>query len=262
MKRENTADILCIGAQRSMTSWLHHVLAVHPETWAFPDFEPLTSTRKEAHFWDRNHERGAEWYQVLLRPLQPHAKSMDFTPEYAFLDEGAVAECKALNPTAQVIYILRDPLARAVSALRMHTMWATGSAGAENHAITYGQEFLDRCDHAWLTHHGDYVANATRWRQHYPDMLILNYEELAADPVGAADRILTACDLSPDAFGPDQRAEFETRARHVNWPTHKYPFDADCLHFLQGMFENVRKAVVDELGIEFSEGERLMEGIA
>ena len=52
MTRSSAADILCIGAQRAMTSWLHHGFSSHPDVWAFPNFEPLTSTSKEAHYWD------------------------------------------------------------------------------------------------------------------------------------------------------------------------------------------------------------------
>ena len=32
--RANITDILCIGAQKASTSWLHHVLNAHPRTHA------------------------------------------------------------------------------------------------------------------------------------------------------------------------------------------------------------------------------------
>ena len=183
MSRRNAADILCIGAQRAMTSWLHQVLAAHPQTWVFPNFEPLTSTSKEAHYWDRNAKRGPDWYKVMMRPLDDTLQSLDFTPEYAFLSNDQIAECKALNPDAKLIYILRDPLARAVSAIRMHTMWATQNAEAQAHQVTFGAAFLKRCQHARLWDHGAYCANIRRWRRRYPDLLVLNFEDLKHDPV-------------------------------------------------------------------------------
>src|SRR6056297_1799218 len=114
-ERENITDILCIGCQKGSTSWLHSVLNSHTGTYAFPNSEPVTSTSKEAHFWDWNHDRGVDWYRSLMTPDDPAKLALDFTPEYATLTNDQIAECKALNPTARVIYILRDPLARAVS---------------------------------------------------------------------------------------------------------------------------------------------------
>ncbi len=64
--RENVTDILCIGAQKASTSWLHHVINAHQRTYAFPNSEPVTSTDKEAHFWDWNHHRGLDWYRNLM----------------------------------------------------------------------------------------------------------------------------------------------------------------------------------------------------
>ncbi len=260
MSRDNVTDILCIGAQRAMTSWLHHVLSAHPGTWAFPNFNPVTSTSKEAHFWDRNHARGDIWYRVLMRPLNEGLKSLDFTPEYAFLTDAQIAECKALNPGARVIYILRDPLARAVSAIRMHTMWATKIDDPAAHSIAYGRDFLHRCEVARLVEHGDYAANVARWRKKYPEMIVLNYEDLAADPVAAADGLVAACGLDAALLTGEARAAFEGRARRVNWPARPYPLEADCLDFLQGLTWPAREAAQRELGLRFTEGERLLRG--
>ncbi|GAB4260691.1 MAG: hypothetical protein Kow0013_04460 [Pararhodobacter sp.] len=259
MTRENVADILCIGAQRTMTSWLHQLLSAHPGTWAFPNFEPLTSTNKEAHFWDRNRHRGADWYRVLMRPLDDGLKSLDCTPEYAFLSRAQIAECKALSPGATVIYLLRDPLARAISAIRMHTMWATGNAAPDAHRITFDDAFRERCKHARLWQHGDYAANVARWREQYPDMLVLNYEEVAADPVAAAHRIAAACGLkAPEG---DDLITFETRAARTVWQAPRYPLDPACIQFLHGALWPQREACANDLGLTFAEGDRILEDI-
>ena len=261
MTRENAADILCIGAQRAMTSWLHQALAAHPDTWSFPNFEPVTSTSKEAHFWDWNHKRGADWYRVLMRPLNDALKSLDFTPEYAFLDERQISECKALNPTAKVIYILRDPLARAVSAIRMRTLWASKTAPADTVRVTYGQDFLERCRNAHLWEHGAYAANLRRWRHAWPDLLVLDFEDLRADPLAGLRRVLDHCDLGWDSLDDGARDRLSDRAgRHV-WATPPYAFDADCLHFLHGTLWPDREAIRAEAGLTFAEGDAILEAI-
>ncbi len=257
MTRDNAADILCIGAQRAMTSWLHQALRAHPGAVAFPDFDPVTSTSKEAHFWDWNHRRGADWYKILMRPLNEGLKSLDFTPEYAFLTDAQIAECKALNPNARVIYILRDPLARAVSAVRMHTVWASKNAAADAVQIQYGAAFLDRCRHARLLDHGAYAANLRRWRRQYPDLLVLAYDDLRADPLTGLRRVLAYCGLDWDGLADAARAALQDRAQRRVWATPAYPLDADCLHFLHGALWREREAIRAEAGLTFTEGDAL-----
>lgn len=259
MSRENAADILCIGAQRAMTSWLHQALTAHPGTAAFPDFGPVTSTSKEAHYWDWNHKRGPDWYRVLMRPLDDSRQSLDFTPEYAFLNDPQIAECHALNPGAKVIYILRDPLARAVSAIRMHTVWATKHAPADKAPLTYDQTFLNRCRNARLWDHGAYAANLHRWRRRYPDLLVLNFEDLRADPLAGLQRVLAHCGLDWAGLDAPTRATLTERAaRHV-WATPAYPLDADCVHFLHGALWPQHAALKAETGFEFTEGAAILE---
>lgn len=260
MTRTSAADILCIGAQRAMTSWLHRILSLHPQTSAFPNFEPLTSTTKEAHYWDWNHKRGADWYRTLMRPANDAHLSLDFTPEYAFLNSAQIAECHAINPTAKIIYILRDPLARAVSAIRMRTMWAKNSVPADQHAIAYGNEFLERCRNARLWEQGAYAANTRRWREQYPDLLLLNYEDLRHDPMTAIRRILTHCALPFETLPEPTQDAIEKRSHEVIWHTHPYPLDADCLHYLHGLTWFDRNAAETELGMTFTEGRALLEG--
>lgn len=254
--RENVADILCIGAQRAMTSWLHRVLTAHPGISAFPNFDPVTSTNKEAHFWDWNHHRGQDWYRVLMRPLRDDAKSLDITPEYAFLDSENIAECKALNPTARVIYLLRDPLARAVSAIRMRTLWASNNAPAEAVTLTMGPAFLQRCQNARLSLHSAYAANLARWRVAYPELLVMTTESITADPRAAIARILDHVGL------PGPEAPMLARLPERIWVTPPYPLSAECLAFLHGLTWPEREALAQAEGLTFTEGDAFLEGLA
>ena len=256
MSRETVTDILCIGAQRAMTSWLHQVLTAHPGVAPFANFDPVTSTNKEAHYWDWNHRRGADWYRTLMRPLKDGVKSLDFTPEYAFLDEGQIAECKALSPGARVIYLLRDPLARAVSAIRMRTVWASNNAPADAVTLSLDHDFLERCRNAALHSHGAYAANLRRWRARYPDILVLNIEAVQADPMAALTRIFEHCALpAPDAETAERLGQ---RAANHIWVTPKYRLNADCLHFLHGLTWLEREAIAAE-GFTFTEGAALLD---
>jgi hypothetical protein len=258
--RPNIADILCIGCQKGSTSWLHSVLACHPDTHSFPNRAPLTSTDKEAHFWDWNRHRGVDWYRELMTPPDPRLKTMDFTPEYAFLSEAQIAECRALNPTARVIYILRDPLARAVSALRMHLLWAHGP-GWEGR-LRLGAELERLVVEARLAAHGDYAGNVARWRRAYPDLLLLNYEEFHTDRRAQVGRVLAALGLDPGRIAGPDADRFERLMGARVWASEPFRLSRPALMFLHGLTRGWRAEAEAALGMRFAEGARLLDEAA
>ncbi|MEM9267463.1 MAG: sulfotransferase domain-containing protein [Pseudomonadota bacterium] len=260
MARDNIADVLCIGAQKTSTSWLHHVLNVHPKLHVFPNSKPVTSTNKEAHFWDWNRSRGVEWYRELMTPPDPDLMSMDFTPEYAFLPARDVEECKSLNPTARVIYVLRDPLSRAVSALRMHAKRETGDADPAEHRITFCDETLDMIGRARILEHSSYVANHARWAKQYDDILVLNYEDILATPREVVEQIYSFLGFAMTDLSDEQSETFETRFARKVWKSVEYPVDRDVLMFLHGLVWQKRQAAESHFGFEFREFEKDLDG--
>ena len=256
--RENIADILCIGCQKGSTSWLHSVLNSHSRTWAFPNSEPITSTSKEVHFWDWNRHRGVDWYRALMTPDEPGKMTLDFTPEYATLDDEQIAECKALNPTARVIYILRDPLARAVSAMRMHMLWTYGKD--HQGTLELGDDCYRFVRDAKLEMHGDYLRHVTAWRRQYPDLILLNYEDFHTDRAGSVARILSELGLSEDGFDDWGRERMSRLMTGRVWASEKFPFDRAVLMFLQGLTWRWRRETEEHLGMTFAEGERMLQG--
>ncbi len=251
--RENCADILCIGAQKASTSWLHHVLNAHPQTYSFPNSEPVTSTTKEAHFWDWNHKRGVDWYRTLLLPDDPTRLSMDFTPEYSMMSERNIAECKEINPTARVIYVLRDPLARAISAIRMHMLWRSDNAAKDELKIEFGEDLLELIDKARVFDMSSYMANYQRWAKHYDDILVLNYEDIVAEPLKMVRQVYKHVGLSVDHMPPAARAEFDTRMKKRVWASVPYPVRSDVLYFLHGLLWPKRQAAERFFKFEFKE---------
>ena len=252
--RANTADVLVIGAQRAMTTWAHRLAVLHPQAWAFPDFSPLTAFDKEAQFWTRNRARGPDWYRVLMTPPERRGRlSLDFTPDYALLTEAQIAECRALSPSARVIYILRDPLARALSALRMHSLWDSGGAAAEALRLALTPEVRARAERARLWAHGDYAGNAARWRAAYPDLAVVNAEDLAADPQGGAVRLLRLMGLDPAALPPEAAQTLRARAAERVWVTPRYAAEPDLVAWLHGATWQARRRAEDVFGFRFTE---------
>ncbi len=105
---------LVLGTQRGGTSTFYDYLARHPSV--------APASRKEVHFFDRNHHRGDAWYRAHF-PKQDQLDADDAitgeaTPNYLFF-EPAPARVARLLPEARFIVLLRDPVERAHSAWRL-----------------------------------------------------------------------------------------------------------------------------------------------
>jgi hypothetical protein len=135
-------DFLVIGAQRAGTTWLHRVLSQHPALWLPPvkelhyfdklDIERTILSPKERRrlglkrlasldpwlisFWFR--ARSDEWYASLFRGAQARGLiAGEITPAYATLDETVLRRIKRMNDKIKLIFVMRDPVDRAWSAV-------------------------------------------------------------------------------------------------------------------------------------------------
>ena len=135
-------DFLVVGAQRCGTTWLHRVLGRHPALWLPPV--------KELHYFDRLdikrtilepkerrrvgvrsllsldpwftdywlRARSDDWYARLFRGAR--AKGLvagEITPAYATLEETILRRIKRMNDKIKLIFVMRDPVERAWSAV-------------------------------------------------------------------------------------------------------------------------------------------------
>jgi hypothetical protein len=119
-------NLLIIGAMKCGTSALHRYLAVHPEI--------AMATPKELNFfvgpaelpvdpsawsWHRgNWHRGIAWYrrQFADAPVRGEASPAYTSPSFPY----AAARIGRLIPGARLVYMVRDPVARAVSQYLHH----------------------------------------------------------------------------------------------------------------------------------------------
>ncbi len=217
-------DFLCIGAQKSGTTWLHDNLASHPEIWLPPV--------KEIHYFDRPYDplyaklfgraerlrkgrehlrrtalrffasratardlawawryamsrRSDAWYGSLFAQA-PGIVTGEVCPGYARLPIEVIQRVGRLMPEGRVIYLLRHPIERAWSAAVMHF----SDSGPRDFRRTDPAEI-----EAWLSRsktleHAGYADAIGRWRQAFSDrMLIGFYDELRADPGALLARV-------------------------------------------------------------------------
>ncbi|WP_347274517.1 sulfotransferase [Candidatus Kuenenia sp.] len=187
-------DFLCIGAQKSGTTWIYRNLNKHPDVWLPPikeihyfdkyqDKANLSSAifsqiwrrqlkiriRKRYGFrdfknlkWDftfffRNHT--PEWYLSLFEP-GGSKKTGDFTPGYATLPSRQVAFIEKLIPNVKIIFLLRNPIYRAWSQIRMEVR--KQSLNINDHDAV-----LKKIDSNKVRLRGDYLRTLDNWRSYY-----------------------------------------------------------------------------------------------
>lgn len=210
-------DLLCIGAQRSGTTWLHAALQRFPDFWLNPIKEFHQFDRHENLEVFRQHQALAalqtayvneaepdvrrDRVRMLLRhaflPMQswdsysasleaaPEAQIVcDFTPAYATLGDRAVAEILRVMPKVKVIFILRDPVDRAISGAlhQLHLQGIHEPTEAQVAAYCFSPDNLARTD---------YLRTLRVWENHIPaeQLLVLFHDEIAQEPASVIERV-------------------------------------------------------------------------
>lgn len=101
---------LGIGVQRGGSTWLHTLLASHPDIY-------MPTRRKEIRFFDRYYENGLGWYESFFCPPEDANKYKaigEISPEYYECEECPERIYNTL-PEIKMIMMLRHPISRAYS---------------------------------------------------------------------------------------------------------------------------------------------------
>jgi len=175
---------MIIGAMKSGTTSLHHIINQHPEITA--------GRRKELNYFRGGASPDSASYELEFPHLDKdkHVYTLDSSPNYTKSDRWAAAPARISQLPGQkkLIYILRNPLERIDSQIA-HNI-AQGRWTAEN----------------WLLRHvidvSSYAKHIARYENAglLDDMLLLDFAELCADPVDVSYRVqdfLGICRIQP-----------------------------------------------------------------
>jgi Sulfotransferase domain len=97
---------LIVGAMRCGTSSLNGYLRQHPQV--------AMGTPKEIHFFDREFERGLDWYRMHFTSDPGVVAVGEATPNYLF-DAAAPSRIATTLPDARLVILLRNPVERSYS---------------------------------------------------------------------------------------------------------------------------------------------------
>lgn len=173
-------DFLIAGAQKAGTTWLARRLAQHPRVY-MADGEP--------HFFDRRHnfQKGADWYASLFDGAAESQMVGEKTPDYMWawvhgLTKGHLTRMPGrisdLLPEVRLIFLLRDPVERAVSATKHLVISGRLAPWHDLDALLAGDKRELLKGHGVITK-GCYARQLAAYLEHFPRerILVLIFEE-------------------------------------------------------------------------------------
>jgi hypothetical protein len=220
-------DFLCIGAQKAGTTWLDANLRRHPGIWMpwIKELQYFNDVHVPAHrAWTGRHrlahgakvaarvQRWAEaagaaggtvdriqamwgepvsddWYGRIFAHARPDQLCGEVTPEYSLLPPEGIEHVRRLNPRMKIIFLMRDPVERCWSHLRM---LGRGREDFDYLAAARNPEVLARAD---------YGVIVREWTRAFGDRQLLSawIEDISAEPSLFLRRVVAFLGLEWDA---------------------------------------------------------------
>lgn len=199
-------NLFIVGAMKSGTSSLHEYINQHPQIFMSRFKEPqfFAPHRTAYGMWGQGHqlpEPGDSWYLRLFADAGDAAYAGESSVSYTarhwipFCEE----RIYAFNPRARIVYLVRNPVERAISHY-----WHFVASGRESlppgRALRERDDYLARSDYAWQIE--PYLRRFGEDRVH-----LITLEELEADPRKTFARLFRW-------LGVDEGFEIDTSQRH------------------------------------------------
>jgi len=184
---------LIVGTQKGGTTWLKHHLSRHPDV-----FMP----RSQIHFFDRCYGKGPEWYAARFTGAANGQVCGEKTTEYfdTIHGENVAQRIARILPDVRLIVILRDPIARALSALHHMVNSGLEPIPDDSSALLFADR--DRPEgQGWrYIERGFYARQLRALRAHVPReriMVLIFEEDVIAAPEHAWSRVCTFIGVRP-----------------------------------------------------------------
>ena len=184
---------LCIGAQRSGSTWLYQNLSSHPDIWFPPikelhffdqtKIEPFFCKRYKGHLrgqiranlasinnrnwsysrflWDIKYftmPRSDRWYCSLFSQGK-NKMAGEVTPAYSILTNEVIAQIRNINPDIKIIFLMRDPIDRSWSQARKDLPRVYKKPICEIHE----EEVINWFHSHWCDLRSDYLRTLDNW---------------------------------------------------------------------------------------------------
>lgn len=264
-------SFVCIGAQKAGTRSLFDRISAHADSLMPPikelhyldaemSDERLKKLRKRLRFAERqgdNSKYSKEQQEFLRRWISlvrrgnadlknygslwaPFGNKLcgDITPSYATMGESKVAAFAAAYPDTKIVMILREPLARMWSQLRMIVRFSEN----EDADILSAERVQEMCNSAHVQNRSRQSEAVVKWKKHCgANFKSFFFDDLTEQPEQFYADIFNFIGLDPDPKLVTVPPDFNRKSR----PMAELPqqFAAIALQSLEGEYENLADLV-------------------
>jgi len=219
-------NFIIAGAPKCGTTALWEYLESHPEVALCTAKEPRFFSRlvgdlergvvSDGHKWSGNFDRGFDWYASLF-PEQTSAKAVGEATTYYFSSSDSPALIREHLPGVRLIFMLRDPAARAYS-----NYWQEKKLGWDLPSF----DDMARDDHPRYRYYrrvSSYGENLQRWLDVFPaeQVLVLLQEDLKRAPLDEFRRVCAFLGIAqqhePAKLGANINEQTAPRFRRIEW---------------------------------------------
>jgi hypothetical protein len=177
--RDALPNLIVVGAMKCGTTALHRILSLHPEvSMAAPKemnfFVGPARPRDGAGRWAAgNWHRGLDWYAGHFEAAKVRGEASPAYTSPSFPD--AAARMASVVPDARLIYLVREPVQRALSQYVHHRRDGTEPRPVEEALLDENSQYLAR---------SRYHARLLPFTRHYPRsrIMICLQEDLLSRP--------------------------------------------------------------------------------
>uniref|UniRef100_A0A8D0GSD4 Sulfotransferase n=1 Tax=Sphenodon punctatus TaxID=8508 RepID=A0A8D0GSD4_SPHPU len=143
----------------------------------------------EPHFFDRNYQRGLDWYRSLMPRTLETQITMEKTPSY-FVTKEAPRRIFNMSRGMKLIVVVRNPVTRAISDYTQTLSKKPDIPTFEG--LSFRNRSLGLVDTSWnAIRIGMYVVHLEIWLQYFPlsQIHFVSGERLITDPAGEMGKI-------------------------------------------------------------------------
>ena len=171
-------DFLVIAPPKTGSTWLAANLRCHPQLFV-PALKECKYFSSFFKWFDLS------WYLDQFSPGVDRVKG-EASPSYALLPVSRIRLIRRLLPQVKLIFLMRDPVARAWSHAKHNFRYREASftgCTADFEAVT-DRQWCDNFAHDWPLANGDYLGQLRRWLSVFPreQLYVGFYESIVRQP--------------------------------------------------------------------------------
>jgi hypothetical protein len=263
-----TPDFLCIGAQKAATSWLDTMLRQNGQIFLppmkevhffdfiyVPEHRPWIRTSFRKHLHRHGEREGYATYFARLAALSRHEEAWyaavfnhpdaagrvtgEITPAYSILPGEGIARVRATNPAMKILFIVRDPVDRALSHLRM----AANRRKRRRVDLAFLEGTPDLLQAALAR--SAYRENIVRWEAAFPtgQMLYLPFGTIRTEPARLLAEVEAFLGVAAQAYEGIGASVHKTRPVEIAPPV---------LALLEDRLRDERDWIAARFGVDYT----------